>query len=106
MARVLPRSHSWKGCTLSQCRGAKAWRAHWSLKSSAGLRLKVAVSLRLIRQLRTSRPTQRTGRLGSRKQSVSSISDERFLVPNLSLNRTARRRRLRAVRSRPVSLVR
>ena len=28
------------------------------------------------------------------------------LMPNYSLNRTARRRRLRAVRSRPVSLVR
>jgi len=28
------------------------------------------------------------------------------LMPNLSLNRTARRRRLRAVRSQPVSLVR
>jgi hypothetical protein len=28
------------------------------------------------------------------------------LRPNLSLNRTARRRRLRAVRSQPVSLVR
>jgi hypothetical protein len=29
-----------------------------------------------------------------------------YMTPNLSLNRTARRRRLRAVRSRPVSLVR
>ncbi len=28
------------------------------------------------------------------------------MPPNLSLNRTARRRRLRAVRSQPVSLVR
>ena len=37
---------------------------------------------------------------------ILSVDMLEVLTPNLSLNRTARRRRLRAVRSRPVSLVR